>query len=104
MHFGTAKAPPVFVGRSLCANTADSSDPYAWDELVSSDRVALATSIVQLRIPCLSAFLQETALPAVVLGPVERWALARFACSVRSEIGPSMKFASEFRNRNHCCR
>jgi hypothetical protein len=53
---------------------------------LASGGVARDKSTEQLRIPCLSAFLHEAALPALVFGPVERFAFARFARSFRSEI------------------
>jgi hypothetical protein len=67
--------------------TSDTSDPFNFTERRSSPGPATGKSVEQLVIPCLRAFLREAALPASVFGPVERLALARFACSFRSEIG-----------------
>ena len=45
--------------------------------------------------PCLMALRRELFLPAVVFGPVDRWALRRFAASFRSEIClPALLFSA----------
>lgn len=62
-------------------------DLSPFSEWRSSLGVFGGNSIERLRIPCFSAFRREAALPDSVRGPVERLALARFACSFRSEIG-----------------
>lgn len=63
----------------LVPGYSEMSDPFDFSEARSGPGVLSGKSIVRLRIPCLSAFLHEAALPAVVFGPVERFALARFA-------------------------
>src|SRR5579863_5400707 len=66
---------------------SDTSDLFNLREARSIPGIARGKSTDRLRIPCLSAFLREVALPASVFGPVERLALARLARSLRSEIG-----------------
>src|SRR5579863_583998 len=62
-------------------------DPSNLNECAPQLGVRERKTIALLRIPCFSALRREAALPATLLGPVERLALTRFACSFRSEIG-----------------
>lgn len=82
---GGAEFVPGIVG----ANT-----PAEFDERRSTLGVVDGKSSERLRIPCFSAFRRATALPASVLGPVERLALARLACSFRSDIGRLLRKSS----------
>ena len=71
----------------LVPRASGTSDPFNFGVRRSQGGLAFGGSTERLRIPCFSAFLHAAALPISVLGPVERLALARFACSLRSEIG-----------------
>ena len=66
---------------------AEANDRSSFHERRSTVVVSGGKSSDRFKIPCFSAFRRETALPASVRGPVERFALARFARSFRSEIG-----------------